>query len=116
LVKVFVGSTPSVVDAHRVVGGDGPVHEGIALGALGIAREILLHDAVLVPPSEDSALERWEIDIFGRNRLEHPAHLLEFSSIDLLDRKTPPSPLRAGFTRGTTPVGAGRSRTHSVLR
>src|SRR5690606_8693509 len=52
LVEILVGATPAVVDPHRVVGGDGAVDERPAPLGLGVALQVFLDDAALVPPAQ----------------------------------------------------------------
>ena len=98
LVEVLVGAPPGMVYAHRIVGRDRAVHEGVALLAVRVPRDVLLHDAVVVPPAEDRTLECGEVDVPGRYRFEHLVHLraIESSCAPMLRntsryRKPPPS-------------------------
>ncbi|GBD17214.1 hypothetical protein HRbin26_02132 [bacterium HR26] len=71
LVEVFVGAAPGVVHAHRVVGRDRAVEERPALLALLVLLQVLLDDPGLVPPAQELALHRGEVDISSWHWLEH---------------------------------------------
>ena len=62
LVGVLVGAAPGMVDAHRVVGGDGPVEERPARLA-AVLRAKLLENLGVVPELEDGPLLGREIDL-----------------------------------------------------
>ena len=63
LVGVLVGAAPGVVDAHRVVGGDGAVEEGpLRLAARSCARSFSKAPDV-VPELEDGPFLGGEIDL-----------------------------------------------------
>ena len=69
LEDVLVGTPPSVVNSHRVVGGDGAVHEREPLVRSVVAMEVLVDDAMLVPPRKQVFLHLDEINL-GRYGLE----------------------------------------------
>ncbi len=82
LEEVLVGPTPGVVDAHRVVGRDGAVEEGVAPLRPSVAAKILLANPVALPLGEGLALQCGEVDLgghFGESRIWHGASLLSLS-------------------------------------
>ena len=68
--EVLVRPAPSVVDAHGVVGGDGPVDEGVPGGGAVVSAPVLAWDVVLIPPRQHLLLKGREIDL-RLNRTEH---------------------------------------------
>ena len=56
LEEVLVGAAPGVVNAHRIVGRDRPVDEGVATVRALVAVKVLLDDVVTLPPGERRAL------------------------------------------------------------
>ena len=78
LEQVLVRAAPGVVNAHRVVCRNRPVHEGEPLAGVVVANEVLLNDSALVPPCEQVLFHLDEIDL-RRHRLEHFKVLLAFS-------------------------------------
>ena len=70
LEDVLEGAAPGMVNSHRVVRRDGPVHEA-ELRAAAVPLAQLFEDALPVPPGEDLLLEGRMIRVLGE-RLEHP--------------------------------------------
>ena len=60
--QVLVHAPPRVVDAHRVVGRDRAIDEGVALLCVVVARQVLLGRATLAPLLHDLLFLRDEID------------------------------------------------------
>ena len=65
LVEVLVGAAPGVVDAHRVVGGDGPVEEREGRSARVLGAQ-LREGAALLPVGEDALLLGGEVRLLGK--------------------------------------------------
>src|SRR4030042_933831 len=63
LVQVLVGAPPGVVHAHGVVGGDGPIDEGPPPWGGFVAVQVLLYDALLLPPALRLTLLGYEVDL-----------------------------------------------------
>ena len=76
LVDVFVGATPGVVDAHRVVRGDRSVQKG-PLGLAPIDLAELLEGLRPLPKREHIALQSWEVYLWVNLVKRHAACILE---------------------------------------
>ena len=61
LKQVLIGAAPGVVHAHRVVGGDRAVEERPGSRRGLVAAQVLLEDALLLPPGQHLPLHRGEV-------------------------------------------------------
>src|SRR3972149_11984248 len=61
LEKIFVGSPPSVVHSHRIVGGDWPVQKSELPGCLPIFLQIFFNQTGGVPPFQNFSFQRRKI-------------------------------------------------------
>ena len=59
--QVFITPAPGVVDAHRVVCGDGAVYERPAFVRVFVALSVLARNIILVPPREHVFFQLWEV-------------------------------------------------------
>ncbi len=70
LKQILVRAAPRVMHAHRVVGGDGAIHERPRLVALRAQPAQLIERIGVLPPLQRRALHVGEVGV-GGNRLEH---------------------------------------------
>ena len=65
LKQIFVRASPGMMNAHRVVRGDGAIQERELFVAALIAAQVHLQHTLLVPPLLDGMLQRWIINTIG---------------------------------------------------
>ncbi len=70
--EVLVRPPPGMVDAHRVVGGDGPVEERPAGRGAGVTGDVLLEDSLAAPPLHQRPLLGGKIDLRVHRLKRHP--------------------------------------------